>query len=84
MQKCAIRLEPGLETLDYKNRGRKLKLPTLSYRLMRGDIIEVYKTLSDDLNNWFNTAIPTEKWYHNMRTFTEKRPKLNIRKYSFN
>ena len=73
MQRHATRLVPGLETLDYKNRRKELKLPTLSYRLMRGDLIEVYKMFSDDLKNWFNTAIPTEKWYHNMSKFTEKK-----------
>ena len=49
MQRRATRLEPGIETLDYKNRWKVLKLPTLSYRLMRGDMIEAYKVLSDDL-----------------------------------
>jgi len=32
--------------LTYENRLRKLKLPTLTYRQVRGDMIDVYKFLS--------------------------------------
>ena len=59
MQRHATKLVPGIKTLDYKNKLKELKLSTLSHRLMRGDLIEVYKLSSDDLKNWFNTAIPT-------------------------
>ena len=51
MQRHATRLVPGIETLDYKNKLKELKLSTLSHRLMRGDLIEVYKLSSDDLKN---------------------------------
>ena len=34
---------PGLSGLTYEERLRKLGLPTLAYRRLRGDLIEVYK-----------------------------------------
>ena len=47
VQRRATRLVPGLDTLGYENILRELNLPTLSYWRMRGDMIEVYKILSD-------------------------------------
>ena len=37
---------PGLSDLSYEDRLRRLKLPSLSYRRSRGDMIEVYKIMS--------------------------------------
>ena len=39
----ATKLVDGFENLDYPERLRKLNLPTLAFRRMRGDMIEVYK-----------------------------------------
>ena len=36
---------PGFKKLSYEERLKKLKLPTLKYRRLRGDMIEVYKIL---------------------------------------
>ena len=33
----------GMKDMDYESRLRKLKLPSLEYRRVRGDLIEVYK-----------------------------------------
>ena len=38
---------PGLEDLSYPERLRKLDLPTLVYRRLRGDMIECYKITND-------------------------------------
>ena len=43
VQRCATRLVPGLKELPYPDRLRRLKLPTLSYRRHRGDMIHTYK-----------------------------------------
>ena len=43
VQKRATKLVPELRELTYKERLIKLKLPTLAYRRLRGDMIEVYK-----------------------------------------
>ena len=37
---------PGMPKISYPDRLRKLKLPTLTYRRARGDMIETYKLLS--------------------------------------
>ncbi len=34
---------PGMQNLSYAERLKRLKLPTLSYRRLRGDLIETYK-----------------------------------------
>ena len=52
MQKRATKLIISLKTLPYKERLRKLKLPTLKYRRLRGDMIEVFKII----NNMYSTV----------------------------
>ena len=46
VQRRATKLVPGLADLEYEDRLRKLKLPTLAYRRLRGDLIEVYKIMT--------------------------------------
>jgi hypothetical protein len=41
VQKRATKQIPGMNNLPYEERLRKLELPTLSYRRLRGDMIEV-------------------------------------------
>ena len=36
-------MPPSMDNLSYKERLQKLKLPTLVYRRLRGDMIELYK-----------------------------------------
>lgn len=43
VQRRATRLVPGMEKLNYSERLRKLKLPSLAYRRLRGDLIETFK-----------------------------------------
>ena len=43
VQKRATKQIPALRNLSYKERLQKLKLPTLAYRRIRGDLIEAYK-----------------------------------------
>jgi len=45
VQHRASRMVPGLSKLCYEDRLRKLDIPSLSYRRLRGDMIEVYKYL---------------------------------------
>jgi hypothetical protein len=42
IQRRATKLIPGFSDLSYEDRLRRLKLPSLSYRRSRGDMIEVY------------------------------------------
>ena len=46
VQRRATKLVPGLKNLEYEDRLRRLKLPTLAYRRLRGDLIEVYKVMT--------------------------------------
>ena len=46
VQRRATRLVPSLKSLDYPERLRRLKMPTLKYRRLRGDMIETYKITS--------------------------------------
>ena len=43
VQRRATRILPELRGLDYEARLRSLKLPTLTYRRLLGDVINVYK-----------------------------------------
>jgi len=52
VQKRATKLIISLKTLHYKERLRKLKLPTLKYRRLRWDMIEVFIII----NNMYSTV----------------------------
>ena len=43
VQRRATKLTSDVKDLEYPDRLRKLKLPTLAYRRLRGDMIQVYK-----------------------------------------
>ncbi|XP_076106243.1 uncharacterized protein LOC143074933 [Mytilus galloprovincialis] len=46
VQRRATKQLPGLKNLTYSERLQKLKLPSLNFRRVRGDMIELYKTLN--------------------------------------
>ena len=45
VQRRATKRLPGMYDLEYPDRLRKLKLPTLAYRRTRGDMIQVFKMI---------------------------------------
>ena len=45
VQRRVTKMIPGLKDLNYPQRLRALKLPTLVYRRLRGDMIETYKVI---------------------------------------
>ena len=47
VQRRATKTVPGLKDLSYEDRLRKLKLPTLIYRRVRGDMITVFKFFNE-------------------------------------
>ena len=51
VQKRATKQIPTLKELNYEERLKKLKLPTLVYRRIRGDMIETYKILNNIYDN---------------------------------
>ena len=46
VQRRATKLIPGYKEFDYKERLKRLNLPTFSYRRLWGDMIEMYKILT--------------------------------------
>ena len=47
VQMRATKLVITIKNLTYKDRLKRLKLPTLKYRRIRGDMIEAYKILTN-------------------------------------
>ena len=43
VQRRATKLVPSIKDLPYEDRLKRLRLPTLAYRRLRGDMIETYK-----------------------------------------
>ena len=85
VQHRATKLIPGFKDTEYKKRLRKLKLPTLAYRCLSGDMIELYKILTEkydaDVSSNFVTLRDNEldtRGYH-LKIFKE-RCRLNIKK----
>ncbi len=46
VQRRATKLMPTLKEFSYEERLMKLRLPTLSYRNARGDVIETFKIMA--------------------------------------
>ena len=51
VQKRAIKLVINVKKFHYEERLRRLKLPTLKYRRIRGDMIELYKIFAGKYDN---------------------------------
>ena len=47
----------GMSDLTYEQRLKALKLPSLEYRRMRGDMIEVYKILNGSYNSEYTSSL---------------------------
>ena len=47
VQKRATKQIPGFNNLNYPERLKKLKLTTIAYRRIRGDMIETYKIINE-------------------------------------
>ena len=79
-----------MKNKSYPECLRKLKLPTLSYRRLRGDMIEVNKMVNglynsevgNILNMWHEETERTDRRGHSKKLFL-KRPRTCLRKNSF-
>ena len=85
VQRRATKTVPGLKDLSYEERLKKLKLPTLAYRRMRGDMITVFKLL----NEGYDMSLPSiltpntnSLRGHGDKLF-QKRGDKGVRKYFF-
>ena len=87
VQDRATKLIPGLKAKTYEERLAKLKLPTLAYRRLRGDLIEVYKILTEkydsDVCQGFIKLRGESTTRGNSLKIFKGRPKLDIGLYSF-
>jgi len=86
VQKRATKLIPAIKTMTYTERLKACKLPTLHYRHIRGDMIEMYKILSGK----YDTAlIPRVNREHGSITrgndlrLQKARVAYDLRKYYF-
>jgi len=74
-----------LKHLKYKERLERLKLPTLRYRRTRGDMIEVYKILTESYYKSVNLELELHKKSvtrgHNLK-LVNSRCHYDLRKYS--
>jgi hypothetical protein len=86
VQRRATKMVKHCHKMSYSERLKYLKLPTLAYRRIRGDMVEVYKILTNkydsnvilDLNLSEYTATRG-----NTLKLATVRPHLDIRKYFF-
>ena len=90
VQRRATKQLPGMKDKPYPDRLKELKLPTLSYRRLRGDMIEVFKIINgvydknatQFLKLWKDMAPRTGPRGNPKKLFTQ-RATNNLRKYSF-
>jgi len=61
VQMRATKLVITVKNLTYKDRLKRLKLPTLKYRRIRGDMIEVYKILTNQYDSGVNFYLEKQK-----------------------
>ena len=70
---------PGLASLSYEDRLKVLKLPTLRFRRLRGDLIEVYKILTGIYDTTVTKGLFTPMSYHHTRGHSLKIEKHHCR-----
>ena len=90
VQKRATKQLPGMKDLSYSERLQKLKLPTLSFRRLRGDLIEVFKIVNGIYDNettqflkmWADMADRNSNRGHALKLYPQQSSTL-LRKNSF-
>lgn len=87
VQRRATRFIPELRELSYEERLKRLKLPTMTYRRLRGDLIETYKIKKQLYDPRVSGGILTDSEEIRTRGHSEKlflkRGVGNIRKHVF-
>ena len=86
VQRRATRMIPSIRHLEYTARLEALNLPSLQHRRRRGDMIQVYKIMTGmdriDAKDLFPPPPKLGTKGHDEKIFV-RRPRLDIRKYSF-
>ena len=85
VQRRATKYIPGLKDLSYPKRLKKLDLPTLAYRRLRGSMIEVYKAFNiydEDVAQKFTTRATITR-VHNFKIFSKTSKRTHPKHHSF-
>ena len=86
IQRRATKLLPEMAHLSYEERLQKLQLPSLKFRRLRGDLIQLYHMVHDEdsfnFNKFFTFAKNQGTRGHNFKLYKHQCNK-NVRKYSF-
>ena len=86
VQRRATKLAPKMANMSYNQRLVKLGLPTLEYRRLRADMIQVYKIVHriDRINPdmFFELSETTRTRGHKYK-IKKQRPRTNLKKFSF-
>ena len=84
----ATKMVPGLRDKAYPERLKILKLPTLTYRRLRGDMVTVYKIMNNIYHEECCPKLPTIESAtgrpgRQLMQLYQSRSRLDIRKFSF-
>ena len=86
VQKRATKMVKGFKSLPYTDRLKRLNLPTLKFRRIRGDMIEVFKILhgyyDENLVPTLNRNTDTRTRGNSMK-LSHVRTNIDVRKYNF-
>lgn len=91
VQRRATKMVPATINLSYEERLKHLRLPTLAYRRLRGDMIECYKILNKKYDHRVSNFLllnkdkvqdPTKVRGHNLKLYKSKHTNA-IKKNSF-
>ena len=85
VQRRATRMVPVRRHLDYESRLKVLNLPTLTYRRLRGDVIDVYKYLNGIFtfsHDMFNHDLYEGTRGHSLKLFKDW-SKREVRRHFF-
>ena len=86
VQKRATKLIPILRNLPYRERLKKLNLPSLEHRRKRGDMITCYKIMNGKVNIGLNNFFLLNKRntrVHNLKILKNRRAIKQVRQQSF-
>lgn len=87
IQRRATKVPPGLRSLPYGERLRRLKLPSLQHRRRRGDMIMTYKIVTGkvnlDKNDFFSPATNTTNRGSHQHKLAKKKATKEIRQNAF-
>ena len=82
VQRRATKLIPAIKDFSYGERLKHLKLPSLKYRRLRGDLIQVFNLFKASNNSTFFTLKNSTTRGHNLKLF-KNHSRTNLRKHSF-